>query len=393
MRKSFTGLWSLLLLIAAVTEVSAQQQIDWITDVNQARQMSEQQKRPILLHFYADWCVPCRKLDRDVFPNNAVVKAISDNFIAVKVDIEKSKPLAEHFQVSRIPADVIVTADGQVLYQGQSSMDANVLVSALDGVTQRMGAANNVVANTTATEQANVDPRTASPQLDINRGGSFQGGGNNLASSAQMQINPHVGTTQQPLHPPYANPVQSPAPIEPRMAPNNGNFQPDLTLSPNNNVAINNNVPPQLELPPRQQNPTQQFNNVSVAPAAAPNGSQIALDGFCPVTLIEKSQWVEANPQYGVVHRKRTYLFAGPEEQKKFLQDPDRFSPALSGFDPVRFVEEQRLVEGRREFGVYYDDMIFLFADDQALNHFSQAPAKYVSFVRQAMGTKSTTQR
>ncbi|MFT5526883.1 MAG: hypothetical protein ACI9HK_004863, partial [Pirellulaceae bacterium] len=46
-----------------------------------------------------------------------------------------------------------------------------------------------------------------------------------------------------------------------------------------------------------------------------------------------------------------------------------------------------------REFGVYYDDMIFLFADDQALNHFSQAPAKYVSFVRQAMGTKSTTQR
>ncbi|MFT5527313.1 MAG: hypothetical protein ACI9HK_005295, partial [Pirellulaceae bacterium] len=47
MRKSFTGLWSLLLLIAAVTEVSAQQQIDWITDVNQARQMSEQQKRPI----------------------------------------------------------------------------------------------------------------------------------------------------------------------------------------------------------------------------------------------------------------------------------------------------------------------------------------------------------
>ena len=342
MRKTFTALWSLLLLMTVVANASAQQSIDWVTDVNQAREMAKQQNRPILLHFYADWCVPCRKLDREVFPNNAVIQVISSNFIPVKVDIDKLKPLAQHFQVSTIPADVIVTAEGKVLYQQQSSMDANVLVTALDGVAKRFGPANRAVAATnpninranvavTQPRQGQPPTRNIGPQGDLNRGGSFQP--SNADDDPQMQINPHVASNRQPLNAPYAGP-QSPAPIEPRthapnLHPNNGTVQqPGLTLPPR--VGPNNGiVGPTQQLPSHQNHLVQQPTN-PVAYAPAPSNKQIAMDGFCPVTMIEKSKWVEANPQYGVVHRKRTYLFAGPEQQKKFLQDPDRFSPALS---------------------------------------------------------------
>ncbi len=68
---------------------------------------------------------------------------------------------------------------------------------------------------------------------------------------------------------------------------------------------------------------------VAPAPPGAepgPNSAPLALDGFCPVTLAEKHQWARGNRRFGVIHRGRTYLFAGPDEQRRFMADPDRYA-------------------------------------------------------------------
>jgi hypothetical protein len=48
----------------------------------------------------------------------------------------------------------------------------------------------------------------------------------------------------------------------------------------------------------------------------------LGLEGYCPVTLAEKGVWTEGRAQWGVRHRGRTYLFAGPEQQQPDGADP-----------------------------------------------------------------------
>ena len=112
----------------------------------------------------------------------------------------------------------------------------------------------------------------------------------------------------------------------------------------------------------------------------------LALEGFCPVTLVEsKRVWKRGSAEFGAIHRGRTYLFCGPREQAAFLADPDRFSPVLSCYDPVRFLDNQQLVEGKRQFGVFMGDQIYLFADAQSRERFEAAAQSYVGLVHEAM--------
>ena len=120
-------------------------------------------------------------------------------------------------------------------------------------------------------------------------------------------------------------------------------------------------------------------------PAAAktdPYGTMpLGMEGYCPVTLAEKGQWVEGRAQYGARHRGRTYLFAGEAQQRAFLSDPDRFAPALSGDDPVVAFDAGKSVPGQRRYGVTYQSRIYLFSTPETRTTFSANPQRYTARV------------
>ncbi|MCE9630254.1 MAG: thioredoxin family protein [Planctomycetia bacterium] len=116
------------------------------------------------------------------------------------------------------------------------------------------------------------------------------------------------------------------------------------------------------------------------APAADPYGSMpLGLEGYCPVTLAERGVWTEGRAQWGVRHRGRTYLFAGPEQQQAFLANPDRFSPALSGDDPVLAIEQGKSLPGRRAYGVTYQSRIYLFSSAESRAAFTANPERFTA--------------
>ncbi|MDP6060348.1 MAG: hypothetical protein QGH33_15710 [Pirellulaceae bacterium] len=150
-------------------------------------------------------------------------------------------------------------------------------------------------------------------------------------------------------------------------------------VPPNDNRVASN--PSQLQGNQLQAQPTRQQD---VATPPAPSGSQFAMDGFCPVTLVDQGKWQKGDTRWGAVHQGKTYLFASQQGQQQFLASPDRFAPILSGYDLVRYAEAGQLVEGRREHGVYFGNRIFLFADEVALDRFSKHTDFYMARVRQA---------
>jgi YHS domain-containing protein len=105
----------------------------------------------------------------------------------------------------------------------------------------------------------------------------------------------------------------------------------------------------------------------------------VGLEGYCPVTLTEKGTWVEGRAQWGVRHRGRTYLFAGAEQQKAFLADPDRYAPALSGDDPVLAFDTGKSTPGQRRYGVTYQSRMYLFSSTETRDAFAANPQRYTT--------------
>ena len=114
-----------------------------------------------------------------------------------------------------------------------------------------------------------------------------------------------------------------------------------------------------------------------------------ALHGKCPVSLIKDGKWVEGDAQWGIVHRDRTYLFSSKENYELFKSNPDRFSPLLSGYDPVIFHEQGKLMDGLEENGVFMgkgeEQHIVLFENQQTRAKFQANPTLYLDTVRQAV--------
>ncbi len=121
-------------------------------------------------------------------------------------------------------------------------------------------------------------------------------------------------------------------------------------------------------------------------PALPPGCPPLAMEGNCPVTLMERRRWAQGHPSFGVVHRGRTYLFLGPQEREKFLTDPDRYSPVLSGLDPVMLVDSNTPVPGKREFGVFgADGRVYLFANEASRARFEENEQTYAGRTAQLM--------
>lgn len=117
-----------------------------------------------------------------------------------------------------------------------------------------------------------------------------------------------------------------------------------------------------------------------------PQGSPpLALDGYCPVTVTEKMVWKRGDARFGVIHRGRTYLFADATEQTKFLADPDRFAPIISGNDPVAALEQGVAVPGRRELGMMCENRMILFSTKANYDKFSADSKRYTAQIQQAL--------
>jgi thiol-disulfide isomerase/thioredoxin len=136
------------------------------------------------------------------------------------------------------------------------------------------------------------------------------------------------------------------------------------------------------------------IRSFSPDPTAEPKNDstnlQIAMDGYCPVTLYDGNQWVAGDQRWGARHRGSVYLFRDAAAQQKFLSDPDRYSPVLAGFDPVAFVDEHQYVTGSRRHGIRFQNRIVLFSSESGLRKFATQPDRYLATVQQAMRSTTT---
>ena len=86
--------------------------IQWDSSFEDAMQRARAQNKPVLIDFYADWCGPCKLMEKNVYPDRQVI-AQSQNWITVKVNGEKRPDVMQAYGLSAYPTLVFAHGNGQ----------------------------------------------------------------------------------------------------------------------------------------------------------------------------------------------------------------------------------------------------------------------------------------
>lgn len=93
---------------------------------SQVREKARQEKKLIFIDVYTSWCIPCKKMVKDVFVLPEVGERFNKDFINYKIDAEKGEGinLALQYKVGSYPTYLFVNPDGTLIYRSVGSMPA-----------------------------------------------------------------------------------------------------------------------------------------------------------------------------------------------------------------------------------------------------------------------------
>lgn len=330
-------IWTALVSLIGLNSGLADESLHWETDLPKAQQLAQKTRRLVLIHFGGPWCQPCQRLEHQVFSQPGFGGELAANYVAVKVDPHQDPATAKKYGIEKVPTDVITTARGQLIYK--------------------------------------IFPVPASA-------GAYIEHMNRLASMVQPPAELAAGTAPPTTIETGLDDGRQPISTQPRST---GSPDPAVAAvlagSPDPAISADRRSPPPVHAG-RADASVSSSESDNGAPRAASN-PPLALDGFCPVTLVERKKWLSGDARWGAIHRGRTYLFVGQQEQQAFLATPDRYAPVLNGIDPVVALDRQQELLGKREFGAFLDNQIYLFSSEASYRQFKKNPARYAVAPRQ----------
>ncbi|MEM7811540.1 MAG: thioredoxin family protein [Planctomycetota bacterium] len=264
-------------LASIVSALPAAAADGWYDDLEDGLAAASRTGRPVVVHFYASWCGPCRRMEADVFPSPQVRGLLRDEVIGVKLDADTNRSVSAAWGVGSIPADVVLTPDGTPVAVMSGYKPAAAYAGRLSRLASRVSAGRALIADKPA-DKAAQDPGAGKPA------------GRKL----------------------------------------------------------------------------------------------VGLGGYCPVTVATDKRWARGSWEHAVEHFGVTYLFVDAASAGRFETRPIRYTPRLSGCDPVAFAESKEVVPGSIATAALYDGAIVLFADAANRERFGRDPAKYLA-IRQVM--------
>ncbi|MGP0067935.1 MAG: thioredoxin family protein [Isosphaeraceae bacterium] len=247
--------------------------ISWRGDYGGALEEAKGANRLLWIQFTGPWCPNCTRMERDSFPDPDVIQHARQSFVPLKLRSDVHEQLALGFNLSGLPATVIVAPTREIVAVRQGYLGPDELDSLLNEVHAAWRARDGV-------DKTNV-----------------------------------AGT------------------------------RPSATDRPD--------------------------------PSRPKSENQVALSGYCPVSLISDKRLVRGQTEYTIQHEGRVYRFASAVMSNLFRKDPERYIPVNRGDCPVSQVERGVERPGDPKWGVLYQGRLFLCASEDARRRFLKEPDRF----------------
>lgn len=164
MRRLF---WLMFLSTSISTLVISQQGtkaggIQWVAGLtwDQVKEKAKVENKSIFVDAYATWCAPCKKMDKDVYPDKRVGDAVNPRFTSVKVQMDRTSkdneevkawyPVAqllnEKYKVEGYPSFLFFSPEGKLVHQGIGLKTPDTFIALIkEALTDPIGSYQNRV--------------------------------------------------------------------------------------------------------------------------------------------------------------------------------------------------------------------------------------------------------
>jgi thioredoxin-related protein len=106
----------------------------WINNYELALANAKQKSKPIFVDCFADWCVWCHRLEKEVYTDSKF-ETFLQGFIPLRLDVEDGADgsrVAASYGVDSLPSILILDSDGKLLNRIGGFMDANELTNEIN---------------------------------------------------------------------------------------------------------------------------------------------------------------------------------------------------------------------------------------------------------------------
>ena len=100
---------------------------------DEALQAAKKEKKHVFIDFYTDWCGPCKRMSREVFPQKSVGDFMNARFVCLKLNAEKEGvELAKKYGVKAYPTYYVIDAQGKQLMTASGSMPPDDFIAKIE---------------------------------------------------------------------------------------------------------------------------------------------------------------------------------------------------------------------------------------------------------------------
>ena len=133
----------LILLFLPLIGFGQSQEISWEEDLFSAFNLASLSNKIIMIEFMAEWCPPCKRMEKETFSNDKIINK-SNEFIFVKVDVDKNQDIANEYKRNAkkyggigIPNILFIDKDKNIVHQTVGFLNANQLTAVMDSVLKK----------------------------------------------------------------------------------------------------------------------------------------------------------------------------------------------------------------------------------------------------------------
>jgi len=128
-------LFAVVAMLSVVGPLSAQVRFE-TGSTDSVRRMAQQQGKLVFIDLYADWCPPCRSMERQVFSRAEVGEFMERHFVTAKYNVDQTlgRELLSEYGRGSIPLYLIFDTEGNLWGRIEGASSADTFVKNLRSV-------------------------------------------------------------------------------------------------------------------------------------------------------------------------------------------------------------------------------------------------------------------
>ena len=118
--------------------------IKWGNNLDSALTLASNSNKLIMIDFMAEWCPPCKEMDKKIFSNTNIIKK-SNEFIPVRIDVDKQQNIAEEYNGNArkyggigIPNILFLDKEKKIIRHIVGFHDVDQLMGIMDSVLMKL---------------------------------------------------------------------------------------------------------------------------------------------------------------------------------------------------------------------------------------------------------------